>query len=470
MTDLVTTRFAPSPTGRLHLGNLRTALFNYLFARSEGGRFRLRLEDTDQARNVEGLAQGLLEDLAWLGLNWDGRAAYQSEYRDRHTRLIGELITARRAYRCFCSQTRLAKLRQRQRAAGQAPRYDGACAGLTDAEVDRRLQAGEQAAVRFRVPPDRSLLLQDLVRGEMRFSTTDIGDFVIARADGSASFFFCNAVDDALEGISHVLRGEDHLSNTPRQLLILDALGLKAPAYGHLPLVTDADGAPLSKRRGALTLADLRVLGYVPQAVNNFLARLGHGGLPGEPLPLAALAEQFDLSRISLSAPRLDLEHLSYWQRQALDAMSPQAFGDWVRGAWQDWPDDANPTAFAAWIRPNVRLWPEVRMWAAVVYGEVELEPQAREALLGAPTDFLGHLEAALARGAGDWPTVVAELKARTGLSGKRLFLPLRSALTGRAHGPELAGLLALMPAQQWHRRLADVRRRLAEGGLHGAR
>lgn len=467
MAEVVTTRFAPSPTGRLHLGNLRTALFNYLFARREEGRFRLRLEDTDRARNAEGLAQWLLDDLSWLGLQWDGRPAYQSDYAARHAHLIQQLIDARRAYRCFCSQSRLAELRRGQRAEGHAPRYDGACAGLSDAEVDRRLQAGERAAVRFRVPAGRSLIIDDLVRGEVRFSTTDIGDFVIARADGSASFFFCNAVDDALDGISHVLRGDDHLSNTPRQLLVLEALGLKPPAYGHLPLVVDADGSPLSKRRGAPTLADLRALGYLPEAINNFLAHLGHAGPAREVLSLTALAEQFDLSRISLSAPRFDPEQLLYWQRQALETLSPPAFSDWVRGAWQGWPEDADVNAFAAWIRPNTRLWPDVQAWAAVVYGEVEPDAPAREALLGAPSGFLDHLEAALTESGGDWPTMVSELKTRTGASGKRLFLPLRSALTGRTRGPELAGLLALMPAPRLRRRLADVRRSLADAAAH---
>jgi len=265
-TTAVVTRFAPSPTGELHLGNARTALFSFLLARRHGGRFLLRIEDTDLGRSLEAHTAALVEDLRWLGLDWDAgpgggappeswrQSARQSIYAAR----LEQLARAGHAYPCYCTPAELEASRRAQLAAGRPPRYAGTCRELTPAAQAERSAAGRRPAWRFRVPGGRRVQFDDLVYGAQYASGDDIGDFILQREDGGAAFFFCNAIDDALMQVTHVLRGEDHLANTPRQLLILEALGLPAPRYGHVALLTGADGVPLSKRHGATSVRAYR--------------------------------------------------------------------------------------------------------------------------------------------------------------------------------------------------------------------
>ncbi|HLJ37839.1 MAG TPA: glutamate--tRNA ligase, partial [Steroidobacteraceae bacterium] len=268
------TRFAPSPTGELHLGNVRTALFNLLLARHGGGRFLLRIEDTDAQRSLEAHTQSLLEELRWLGIEWDAGpdredalGPYRQSQRTAHYAAYFAQLEKRGAvYSCFCTPLELEASRRAQLAAGRPPRYAGTCRELSAAERARRAAQGVAPTLRFRVPAGVQVTFEDLVHGPQSFATDDIGDFVVRRADGSAAFFFSNAVDDAAMGVTLVLRGEDHLANTPRQLLLLEALGLAPPAYGHLALLLGADGAPLSKRHGAASVREFRERGFLPQA------------------------------------------------------------------------------------------------------------------------------------------------------------------------------------------------------------
>ncbi len=297
----VKTRFAPSPTGNLHLGNLRTALFSALHAWSVQGSFLLRIEDTDAERSRAEFSDGLQDDLRWLGLEWqegpevggDAGPYFQSERDAIYAGYYAQLLESGGAYPCFCSQEQLAAARASQRAAGRPPRYPGTCAHLSRDEAEARRQAGEPHTLRFRVPQRESVVFDDLVRGTQTFRSDDIGDFVIRRTDGTPAFFFCNAIDDALMGVTHVWRGEDHISNTPRQLLLLRALGLREPRYGHLALIVGEDGAPLSKRHGATSLGELREQGYLAAALNNYLARLGHSYTDDSLLDMAGLACRF---------------------------------------------------------------------------------------------------------------------------------------------------------------------------------
>lgn len=283
MEPFTVTRFAPSPTGALHLGNARTALFSFLLARSSGGRFILRIEDSDRGRGSEAHVSSQLSDLTWLGLSWDagpdrddGRGPYrQSERGSIYDGLYERLERQGQAYPCYCTPLELDVARRSQLAAGQPPRYPGTCRGLDAGERAARVAEGRQPALRFRVPEAERVEFDDLVRGPQSVAAASLGDFVLRRADGGAVFFFCNAVDDALMGVTQVLRGDDHLSNTPRQLLLLQALELPAPRYGHLALLVDASGAPLSKRRGSATVGELRERGYLAAAVGNYLLRLG---------------------------------------------------------------------------------------------------------------------------------------------------------------------------------------------------
>ncbi|MFI4922010.1 MAG: glutamate--tRNA ligase, partial [Gammaproteobacteria bacterium] len=260
------TRFAPSPTGHLHVGNARTALFCALLAARDSGAFILRIEDTDAARSHGDFETALREDLNWLGLHWQEgpdmggpKGPYrQSERGESYAEHMQKLADRGLVYPCFCSAKELEMARKVQLAAGQPPRYAGTCAKLITAEIEARLAKGLKPALRFRVPETGETVFQDLVRGRQVFAHRDIGDFIIRRADGSPAFFFSNALDDALMGVTHVLRGEDHLANTPRQLLLLQALGLPAPSYAHLSLIVGQGGAPLSKREGGGSLKELR--------------------------------------------------------------------------------------------------------------------------------------------------------------------------------------------------------------------
>jgi glutamyl-tRNA synthetase len=449
-----TTRFAPSPTGELHLGNARTALFNWLLARGRGGRFLLRIEDTDATRSRTEHATQILDDLRWLGLDWDGDIVVQSARGPVYAEALARLEAAGRAYPCYCTPLEIEVSRRSQLAAGRPPRYAGTCRHLDAHQRAARLAEGRQPTLRFRVPDAGRIAFTDLVHGEQRFECADIGDFVLRRADGSAAFFFSNILDDADSGVSVVLRGEDHLSNTPRQLLIAEALGLRAPAYGHLSLITGADGSPLSKRLGAKTLRELRETGYLPVALVNHLYRLGHSGEAEGLQTLDALARAFDTTRLVRSPARFDPAQLESWQKAAVQALTPVAALEWLRPVLPAGLDPAAAQGFVDVVRHNLTLPAEVGAWSAVAFGELPPPTPADAALLAeAGPGFFGAAATALrARAdelaAGDpavWKAVAAAISAATGRKGPALFKPLRLALTGQLQGPELAPLIALM-------------------------
>src|SRR5579863_1739472 len=325
------TRFAPSPSGELHLGNVRTALFNLLLARHGAGRFLLRIEDTDRERSSEAHSAALLADLRWLGIEWDAgpdredaRGPYRQGLRAAlYERYLRQLQEQAAVYPCFCSPLELSVARRAQLAAGRPPRYAGTCRDLSR-------QQGTPATLRFRVPAGQHLRFVDLVHGPQDFLSDDIGDFVVRRADGSAAFFFSNAVDDATMGVTRVLRGDDHLANTPRQLLLLAALGLPAPAYGHLALLLGADGTPLSKRHGALSVREYRERGYLPVALLNQLFRLGHSTPLHGLLTLEEMAQAFDTARLGRAPAHFDEQQLRVWQKGAVHQLSAQAAREWL--------------------------------------------------------------------------------------------------------------------------------------------
>ncbi len=458
------TRFAPSPTGELHLGNVRTALFNWLLARRDGGRFVLRIEDTDAERSRPEFATRLLEDLRWLGLDWDegpvigGPAApyEQSRRAPLYAEGFARLETRGLVYPCYCTSLEIDLSRRAQLSAGQPPRYAGTCRALTAAQRAAHEAAGRHPTLRFRVPEGRAVAFDDLVHGPQTFRSDDIGDFVLRRADGSAAFFFSNALDDGAMGVTDVLRGEDHLSNTPRQLLLLEALGLPAPRYGHLALLVTAEGAPLSKRHGAQSVRALRELGYLPLAILNLLFRLGHSSPLQGLLAREALARGFDTRHLGRAPARLDPVQLAGWQKDAVQHLDPAAAAEWLRAALPPQLDAAAAAEFVAAVRANVVLPADAQHWAQVVFGELPPPDEAAQAVLseaGAP--FFAAAATAGERHARDWPALVAEVRSTTGRKGPALFRPLRCALTGTDHGPELAPLLRLMPDGMAQRRLS---------------
>jgi len=450
MATLAVSRFAPSPTGLLHLGNARTALFSWLYARHLGGRFVLRIEDTDTDRSRPEHVDSLLEDLAWLGLDFDagpGREDalgpyFQSARAALYEAAFAQLIAAERAYPCYCTQIELELSRKAQLARGQAPRYAGTCRGLDEAARMRRVADGRVPALRFIVPGARTIAYEDLVRGAQSFQSDALGDFIIRRADGSASFLASNALDDSRMGITHVLRGEDHVANTPRQLLLLEALGERAPAYGHLPLLVGADGAPLAKRHGATSVAELRAQGYLPEAVLNLLFRLGHSAAQEGWVDRELMVGGFRPEHLGRAPARLDPTQLVHWQKEAVKHASAERLAPWAPPL----VPPAQRAAFIAAVRANLTLPGDAQALAAMVYGELGEPDGAPLAAIRTGGAALFSIALAALDAGGDWPAITRAVRDGTGAKGRELFHPLRAAFTHALEGPELGPVLALMP------------------------
>jgi nondiscriminating glutamyl-tRNA synthetase len=449
------TRFAPSPSGELHLGNARTALFNLLLARHDGGRFVLRVEDTDAERSSAAHIAALMHDLRWLGIDWDAgpdredaRGPYQQSQRGAlYTRYLETLVRQQDVYPCFCTPLELELSRRAQRTAGKPPRYAGTCRELSAAERAARAAAGQNPTLRFRVPPGERIVFVDFVHGPQTFLSDDIGDFVVRRADGSAAFFFSNAVDDACMGVTHALRGEDHLTNTPRQLLVLRALGLTAPSYGHVALIVGADGAPLSKRHGAVSVREYRDRGYLPAALVNHLFRLGHSGAGASLLTLEQMARSFDVAHLGRSPARFDEAQLTMWQKEAVHALDAEAARAWLAPLLPAGTEAAAAAAFVGAVLPNVVLPQDARTWVEIVFGGPPPLAAGGEAVVrGAGSSYFSAAADAAAASGNDLAAIAGAARAATGRKGAALYMPLRVALTGRSDGPELAPLLKAMP------------------------
>src|ERR1700754_14616 len=333
-----TTRFAPSPTGELHLGNARTALFNYLLAGHQAGRFLLRIEDTDAERSKEQHTAALIEDLKWLGMSWeagpareDAKGPYRQSQRGAfYDRYFAELEKRNAVYPCYCTPLELEASRRAQLASGRPPRYAGTCRELSAEQREKKSLEGLAPTTRFRVPLGRRIEFVDFVHGPQSFLSDDIGDFVVRRADGTPAFFFCNAVDDADMEVTHVLRGEDHLTNTPRQLMLLEALGLRAPNYGHVSLIVGSDGSPLSKRHGATSVREYRERGYLPTALSNHLFRLGHSSSENGVLGPDAMARHFTVKHLGRAPARFEESQLNVWQREVAHHMPLEESERWL--------------------------------------------------------------------------------------------------------------------------------------------
>lgn len=456
------TRFAPSPTGLMHLGNARTALFSALY----GERFLLRIEDTDEERSRSEFVSELLDDLRWMGLHWDegpGSAEadtdyFQSKRGEIYRYYYDRLERMGLAYPCFCTATELEVARKVQLSAGQPPRYSGKCSRLAREDVERRLALGFEPTLRFRVPRHETVEFVDGVRGEQKFNTDEIGDFIIRRANGSPAFFFCNAIDDALMGVDWVIRGEDHLSNTPRQLLLLRALELPEPCYAHISLILGDDGAPLSKRNGSRSIKQLREEGYFPLALLNMLARIGHHYEAQGLLDLAGLKAGFDLAHLGKSPSRFDIAHLKHWQELTVRAATDAVLWGWVYEETRAIVPSERQGLFLDIVRTNCLFPEQAHAWARILFTEETLPRDeavveiARQAGNGF---FLAAIDAATTAGS-DFDVFMTRLKEATGARGKQLFMPLRAALSGRLDGPELGKLYAALDPFLLHRRLAE--------------
>ncbi len=456
-------RFAPSPTGQLHVGNARTALFNWLLAHGKDGTFILRIEDTDAERSTRESEHSILEDLRWLGLDWDEgpdvggqHGPYrQSERLHLYASYANELMTGGHAYFCFCSPQQLDGERQADLAAGRPPRYRGTCRSITTEDARRRMDAGERPVIRFRVPDNTDVTFHDLVRGDVTFNSEQFGDPIIVRSDGRPQYNFAVVVDDALMEISHVVRGEDHISNTPRQILLYQALGFTPPQFAHLSLVMGPDHTPLSKRHGATSVLEFRERGFLPEALVNYLALIGWSpGGDKELLPIQELARRFALEDVGHSAGVFDQEKLAWMNRHYMKEAAParlaaEAARYFVARGFLKRRTDA-ATEYLVSVLPmavgsvdRVEEIPDRLRFlfdfdpassiARADVAEILDEPGAREVIAALPE--------AIDRPLIDRETFRAmstRVRERTGQKGKLLFHPIRVALTGEGGGPEL--------------------------------
>jgi nondiscriminating glutamyl-tRNA synthetase len=459
-------RFAPSPTGHLHVGNVRTALFNWLLARGRNGTFILRIEDTDIDRSSVESDATILEDLRWLGLDWDEGPGvggpvgpYRSSERlDTYRARALVLLEEGRAYYCFCTAEQLEAERQQALARNLTPKYSRRCAGIDPDEAKARVRAGQPAAIRFRTPENREIVFLDLVRGEIRFHTDVIGDQVLLRSDGFPAYNFAVVVDDGLMGVTHVVRGEDHISNTPRQLLIYEALGFTPPDFGHVAMVMGPDHTKLSKRHGAVSVDEFREKGYLPEALLNYLALLSWSpGEGSEIVPIAEMAKRFSLSDVGHSATVFDEDKLAWVNRHYLkDADAARVANLSVpylqRAGYITKSADAEGLAYLASIAPVFstsvdrleqvpqrlrqlfEFWPESAVAKPDIRSELET-PEARSVIL-ALAEELESAPRLFDRQS--FRAVADRVKQKTGLKGRGLFHPIRVALTAEADGPEL--------------------------------
>ena len=448
----VRTRFAPSPTGFLHLGGARTALFSWAFARHFGGTFVLRIEDTDVQRSSEAAVQAILDSMQWLGMQPDEGPFYQMQRMDRYREVVAAMVNDGTAYHCYSSPEEVEAMREAARARGDKPRYDG----TWRPEPGKTLPAipvGRTPVVRFKNPLDGHTEWKDLIKGSIRFDNRELDDLIIARPDGTPTYNFCVVVDDWDMRITHVIRGDDHVNNTPRQINILKALGAPLPRYGHVPMILGPDGEKLSKRHGAVNVMQYDDEGYLPEAMLNYLARLGWSHGNDELFTREQLVEWFDGKHLSKSASQWDPKKLNWVNAHYLKGMDDQTLAERVaprivkRGGD---PARADLAAVMALLKDRAETLEQLAEGAMMFCGEFEPAPpelveqhlnaDAREALAdfaqrAAQTDFSREALAA----------VIKETLAARGLKMPQLGIPLRVAVTGRTHTPAVDAVLALL-------------------------
>ena len=464
----VRVRLAPSPTGTLHIGTARTAVFNWLFARRQGGSFLLRIEDTDRERSKPEYTANILEGLSWLGLHWDGEPVIQSARIDIHRAAIAQLLASGAAYRCYTTEEELTALREGQAARKEAPRYDNRHRHLSPEQEQAFIAEGRQAVIRFRIDDDRAITWRDLVRGDMRWSGADLGgDMVIARrapADeiGDPLYNLVVVVDDAAMAITHVIRGEDHIANTAKQILLYEALGLAIPQFAHTPLILNQEGRKLSKRDGVTSISDFRALGYAPEALTNYMTLLGWSPPEGmdERFTLEEAAQVFDFERVNRAGARFDWEKLNWLNAQVLHGWPPARLLEQLQPLWtaHGWPPEA-PTdtsspfspswllQLTALLGPSLTLLSDGVSQAAPFFEAPQPDAPAREVLQQLPSQqALAALQALLlaqhAPGSPlDSQAAQQLLEAGAAAAGVKkgvMMKGLRAALLGSLQGPDL--------------------------------
>ena len=441
----IRTRFAPSPTGLLHVGNARAALFCYLFAKGQGGQFVLRYDDTDEARSTQAFADAIAEDLSWLGLQPD-ETARQSERFDRYEAIFQSLLAQGLVYACYETPDELERKRKRQLARGMPPVYDRAALELDEEAIAAFAQEGRQPHYRFKLSGN-VVVWQDLVRGEQKIDTASVSDPVIRRADGSWPYTLPSVADDIDMQMSHVIRGEDHVTNTATQIELFEALDAPVPVFAHFSLMLGADGSNLSKRLGSLSLQELRAQGLEPMSLNSLIARLGTADPVVPVQDIATLIEGFDMGRLGRAPARFDPEDVARLNARILHDMDFAAAAP--RLAAFGAPEDAG---FWEAVRGNLEKFSDIGEIAQLIDGPVTPQIAEEDAdYVALALDLLPD-DPLTPESWGQWTSV---LKEQTGRKGRALFMPLRLALTGQAHGPEMQHMLALIGHARASARLA---------------
>ncbi|MBM4197388.1 MAG: glutamate--tRNA ligase [Gammaproteobacteria bacterium] len=464
----VKTRFAPSPTGFLHIGGVRTALFSWLYARHHGGSFVLRIEDTDLERSTEESIEAILVGLRWVGIDWDEGPYRQTERRGRYAEVAAGLLARGDAYHCYCSREELEAMRQAQTARGENPRYNGRCR-------DRKAAvAGVEPVLRLRNPHEGSVTVHDLVRGDVTFSNSELDDLILVRSDGMPTFHFGVVVDDADMGITHVIRGDDHLTNTPRQINILKAIGMPVPVYAHLPMILGADGARLSKRHGAVNVLEYRDRGFLPEALLNYLVRLGWAHGDQEVFSREEMISLFDVSTVNGAPARFDPEKLNWLNQQYLKTAETGrvtlALREHMRRRGVD-PANGPPLerVVEAWRERSVTL-DDIVQASRFAFDDPALSDAKAVAqhLKPAIAQPLAALRTALAALPQWTPAAihdaVSRVAAEQGLGFGKLGQPLRVAVTGGTVSPPIDVTLELVGRDRSLQRLDAALRRITAG------
>ncbi|XQY92011.1 glutamate--tRNA ligase [Metabacillus sp. HB246100] len=483
MTNEVRVRYAPSPTGHLHIGNARTALFNYLFAKNQGGKFIIRIEDTDKKRNIEGGEESQLKYLKWLGIDWDesidvggNYGPYrQSERTEIYKELYEELLEKGLAYKCYCTEDELEKEREEQIARGETPQYSGKHAHLTVEEQAELEAQGLKPSIRFRVPANKVFRFNDMVKGDISFESEGMGDFVIVKKDGTPTYNFAVAVDDHLMNISHVLRGEDHISNTPKQIMIYEAFGWDIPLFGHMTLIVNENRKKLSKRDESIIqfIEQYEALGYLPDALFNFITLLGWSpGGEEEVFPKEKLIEIFDANRLSKSPAVFDTQKLAWMNNQYIkqlevDQVISLALPHLVKAGKVSENMTEEETER---IHQLIALYQEqmsygeeiVELTELFFKEEISYNREAKEVLEGEQVPdvlkaFLQEVKQLEDFSADQLKASIKAVQKATGQKGKNLFMPIRVAITGQTHGPDLPKSIAVLGQQTVISRLTGI-------------
>lgn len=481
---MVRLRFAPSPTGYLHIGGLRTALYNYLYAKQKGGKFLLRIEDTDRTRYVEGAIENLIHELKWAGVEADEGVCLdengkitevgecgpyiQSERVEKgiYNKYAEELIEKGYAYYCFCSKERLDDVKNQQKADGKIPRYDGLCRGVSIEDAKKRIANGESYVIRLKLPENRDIVFEDVIKGRITINTNDMDDQVLIKADGFPTYHFAVVVDDHLMGITHIVRGDEWISSTPKHIYLYEALGFEKPIFVHLPTVLNKSGKKLSKRNDDASVEDFRLKGYLPEALINYLALVGWSPESNEEiLSLDEMVKQFSFDRVSKSGGVFDVDKLDWVNAQYIRKMEVSELAKLVKpylvkaGFIKEDICEKRLELITKTFQESISRLPEIVEQSRFLFEDVTVEPEALkmrnvehiEILKEKMKEELSQIEEMDEETAKGF---MKKVQKASGFKGKDLYMPVRALLTGQVHGPELSNILEILGKDEILRRL----------------